>query len=231
VDEAEDESYSPPREIPPVLKPFLPVGRTLRDWWRELLVMSLASFVWFGLSLTIIGGPPAGAALYAMARAAALHEQPDRALFTASLRAYFGKSWLLGLVGLLGIILWVVDLSLFLQLAGGEGIIGWVGTVFICYVGLMWLQTLFYAWPMMVCRDDLTLLQLLRNGVVIALRYPIHNFIATIFMGLLFALAVYAPPMVVLVIPALVALLGVHNLLLLAPELVPEDSDALGIVG
>lgn len=166
-----------------------------------------------------------------MARAAALHEQPDKALFLASLRAYFVKSWLLGIIGLLGIILWVMDLNLYIQLAGGIEIVGFVGAVLIFYIGVVWIQTLFYAWPMMVCRDDLTLLQLLRNSVVMALRYPFHHFVAAAFMGLLLGLAVYAPPMVVLVIPALVSLLGVHYLLLLAPELVPEDSDALGVVG
>lgn len=219
------------REVSPAVRVFLPVGRTLADWWRELLVMSLASFVWFALSLTIIGGPPAAAALYSMARAGALHEQPDKALFLASLRAYFVRSWLLGLIGLLGIILWVMDLNLYIQLAGGVGIIGFVGAVLIFYIGVVWIQTLFYAWPMMVCRDDLTLVQLLRNSVVMALRYPLHNFVATVFMALLLALALYAPPMIVLVIPALVSLLGVHSLLLLAPELVPEDSDALHVVG
>jgi uncharacterized membrane protein YesL len=193
--------------------------------------MSLASFVWFALSLTIIGGPPAAAALYSMARAAALHEQPDKALFLASLRAYFGRSWLLGIIGLFGIILWVVDLTLYIQLAGGIEIVGFIGAVFIFYLGLIWIQTLFYAWPMMVCRDDLTIPQLLRNSVVMALRYPLHHFVAAIFIALLLALAFYAPPMVVLVIPALVSLLGVHYLLLLAPELVPEDSDALHVVG
>ena len=228
-----EEEDSPPlrREISPALRVFLPVGRTLGDWWRELLVLTLASFVWFALSLTIIGGPPAGAALYSMARAAALHEQPDRALFLASLRAYFGKSWLLALLGLFGIILWLLDLNLYIQLAGGIEIVGFLGAVFIFYIGLVWIQTIFYAWPMMVCRDDLTFAQLLRNSVVLALRYPIHNFVATIFVGLLLALAFYAPPMVVLVIPAFVSLLGIHYLLILAPELVPEDSDALQVVG
>ncbi len=67
--------------------------------------------------------------------------------------------------------------------------------------------------------------------MVMALRYPLHHLIVIVFMALLLALAFYAPPMVVLVIPALMSLLGVHYLLMLAPELVPEESEALQVVG
>lgn len=231
-EEAEvEQDAAPTRELPSALRPLLPVGRTIRDWWRELLIMGLASLAWFILSLTIVGGPPAGAALYTLARATALHEHPDIPLFVNALRAYFVRSWQLGAVGLLGTAVWLLDLFFYAGISGDLGAIGWLGAIFIFYVGLIWLLTLFYAWALMVCRDDLKLGQLLRNGFVVALRFPVHNFIAAFFLLLLGALAWYAPPLVVLVIPALVALLGLHNLYLVAEELVPKDVEALRIVG
>jgi uncharacterized membrane protein YesL len=72
----------------------------VRDWWGDLLVLGLASLAWSALTLTIIGGPPAGAALYAVARATSLHKHPDARLFAAAFQTYFVRSWLLGVIGL-----------------------------------------------------------------------------------------------------------------------------------
>jgi hypothetical protein len=227
----EEPEPPPPGPPPPWLKPVLPVGRAIRDWWRELLVNSLASLVWFGLSITIIGGPPAAAALYVTARAAILHESPDWRLFLAALRTYFMRAWVLALVGLVGIVIWFVDLQFYLGALGGQGVLGWAGAIFVIYVGVVWLQVLLYAWPIMVCRDDLRLPQLLRNGFIIALRFPFASFINSLFLALLLLASWYLPPLFVLVLPPIVALLGLHSLYLLVPELVPEDSQALSVVG
>ena len=228
--EEEFEPAPPRREAPRIFRPLLSVGRAIRDWWRDLLVLSLASLAWAALSLTIVGGPPAGAALFTTARATILHENPDTRLFLAALRVYFGRSWLLGAVGIAGLVIWAFDLDFYNSTFGQEGLLGPLGFIFIFYVGVVWLQTISYAWALLVSRNDLRLLQQLRNGALIALRYPFHNLISTLFIGALFALGIYFPPLYVLVIPPLVALLALHNTYLLAPELVPEDSEALSIV-
>ncbi len=219
-------------DVHPAAKPFVAIWRTIRDWWRELLVLTVTCFGWLVLSVTIIGWPPATTALYAMARATVLHEHPDLQLFVTSLRAYFGKSWRLGAIGLLGTLLWFLDLSLYLAMAGELGGLAWIGAVLILYIGVVWVQTLFFAWPMLVCRDDLAVRHLLRNGAILAMRYPVHNLIMTLFGGFLLWLTVfYAPPLIALATPALLALLGLHNLYLLAPELAPDDIEVLHVVG
>jgi len=212
------------------LRLVLPVGRTLGDWWREMLVLGVACFAWLLLSLTVIGGPPAGAALYAAARGTALHQHVDLRLFTTALRAYFLKSWMVGLVGLFGILFWWVDLTLYVNLLGGSSVLGWAGAIIIFYLGVIWLHTLSYAWSLMVCRDDLRLKQLLRNGLILSLRFPANTITTSIIAGVLLLGAIYVPPLIGLVIPALVALLGLHNLYLLAPELVPDDIEVLRVV-
>jgi uncharacterized membrane protein YesL len=227
----EEESPLPQRDLPGPLRPLLPVGRTIRDWWRDLLPLSLACFAWAALSLTVIGGPPAGAALFAMCRASILHEEPDTRLFVGALRAYFLKSWLLGLVSAAGIAIWVVDLMLYAGVATQAGLVGQLGLFAIIYVGVTWLQTLFYAWALLVCRPDLKLLQLLRNGMVLALRNPLQTYLNTLYIALVFVLGYALPALFVLLAPLHVALLGLHSLYVLAPELVPEDAEAFAIVG
>jgi uncharacterized membrane protein YesL len=202
----------------------------MRDWWRDLLVMTLASLAWVALSLTVIGGPPAGAALFAMARASALHESPDTALFLASLRAYFVRGWLLGLVGALGIAVWVADFYFYTGVLAQAGSIGLVGAALIAYIGVLWLQTLLYAWALLISRDDLRVGQLLRNGAIMALRFSTQTLVNTLFVAGLLGLSFYLPFIAVLALPAVAALVGVHTLYLIAPELVPEDSEALALV-
>jgi uncharacterized membrane protein YesL len=226
-----DESPPPRWEVPRAFRPLLPLGRTILDWWRDLFILSLACLAWGLLSLTVVGGPPAGAALYVMCRATILHEQPDVALFLAALRSYFIRSWLLGLVGVLGVAAWLVDLIFYTSLVAQGGLLAQFGALVIFYAGIIWLQTLFYAWSLMVCRPDLNTLQLLRNGVITTLRKPGTTFVDTSYIALLLAIAWALPPLLVLLIPVHVALLGLHSLYLLAPELVPEDAEALNIVG
>lgn len=213
-----------------MLRPLLPPWYAVRDWWRDLLVLTLASMAWVALSVTVVGGPPAGAALFAMARASALHEGPDTALFLASLRAYFARAWLLAIVGALGIAVWVADFFFYMSVLAHAGEIGLVGAVVIGYVGVLWLQTLLYAWALLMSRDDLRLMQLLRNGAIISLRFSTQTIINTIFVAGLLGLSFYLPFIAVLALPAIVALLGVHSLYAVAPELAPEDSNALAVV-
>jgi uncharacterized membrane protein YesL len=210
--------------------PLLAVGRTLRDWWRDLVVLGLACFAWGLLSLTIVGGPPAAAAVYVLARAAALHEQPDTGLFISALRTYFLRSWGLALVSVAGIAIWIMDLAFYLNLLGNLGIAGQLGAVAILYIGIVWLLTLFYAWPLMICRGDLKLAQVVRNAFVMALRFPGNSIVVSASLALLALASFVIPPLVILATPALIALLGFHNLVLVAPELAPDESEALDIV-
>lgn len=226
---APEEEFEEPkvRHVPP---PILALGRSIRDWWRDMYVMGISCLAWGLLSLTIVLGPPAWAAINVMARASALHEQPDAALFKLAIRTYFWRSWALGLVGLAGIIVWLVDLGFYINLLGGLGIAGWLGAVLIFYIGIAWMLTLVYAWQLLICRDDLKLHQILRNAALIALRFPAHSTLMGVVIFLLGLASFIVPALVVLVTPAIVALLGFHNLSLTAPELVPDEREAMGIV-
>ncbi|HET9495571.1 MAG TPA: hypothetical protein VFR15_15165, partial [Chloroflexia bacterium] len=131
----------------------------------------------------------------------------------------------------LGLALWWLDLLLYVSLAADGGAVAWAGWAIIFYMGIIWLHTLSYAWTLMVCRDDLRLLPLLRNGLLLTLRYPGHTIANSVVGGVFLLVAMYAPPLLGLILPALVALLGLHSLYMLAPELVPDDADMLRVVG
>ncbi len=226
----EDDVLPPRRELPEPLKPLLALVHTLNDWWRDLVVMSLASLAWTILSATVIAGPPAWAALYAMSRASALHEHPDIPLFIAAMRSYFFKSWLLAGVSILAAAIWAADLNFYLKFVQNIEALAWLGSVLFLYIGLVMLQTLFYAWPLLVCRDDLSVRQLLREGVLLALRYPLRNAISTLFIALMVLISIYLPPLIVLVLPAMISLLGFHNLYALDTDLVEDDNLAYNVV-
>ncbi len=87
---------------------------------------------------------------------------------------------------MLGSLIWWFDFNYYLVTLANAGLPGLLGSTLIFYVGVIWIQTLLYGLALIPCRDDLKLPQLLRNGAIIALRYPLHNAIFTIFIGLLF---------------------------------------------
>jgi len=111
------------------------------------------------------------------------------------------------------------------------GIFATFGTLLLLYIVVMWLQTLSYAWTMLITRSDLKLGQMLRNGALISFRYPFHNLLSSAFIALLLYASVLLPPLIILVIPPVWALLMLHNLYLLAPEIVPQDAQGLSLVG
>jgi uncharacterized membrane protein YesL len=214
----------PRRAVPRPVMPLVPLGRALRDWGSNILILSMSVVLWVLLSFTIVGGPPAGAALFCVARAVVLHEGPDLRLFFKSLRAYFWRSWQLALAGLLGLLILVADLKVYPSMVDPGGFFSTVVGIIVLYVGLMWLTTLFYAWPLLVSREDFNLVHLLRNGFVIAARYPANSLISVAFIALLLFATYFLPPIGVIIMPALVPLLALNNLYALVPGLVPKDS-------
>jgi uncharacterized membrane protein YesL len=225
-----EEEPPPERELPAYVRPILPIGRAVHDWWRELFILTVSSIVWGILVITVIGLAPATAALMVVARAAALHEGPTLRLFFTAFRAYFARSWLVGIVQILSIVIILFDFPFYYSFASQGGFFAPLGALFLLYIALSWLQTLYYAWAMLVTRTDLSLGQMLRNGALITLRYPFHHLLSGAFLALLLFAGSILPPLLILALPPIWALLALHNLYLLAPEIVPEDVEGLSIV-
>ena len=74
---------------------FLPktLARAIALWWREFAFLLLLNFIWLLAQVTIVFGPPATAALAAIADRVADGELIDFRDFWEALRANFGAAW------------------------------------------------------------------------------------------------------------------------------------------
>src|SRR5439155_18239503 len=83
-----------------MLEAFKVVGRAFAAWWGEWPLLMLLNLAWLALQIPIVTGPPATAAMYAMARRVADGEVVGPRQAWHSLRAMFWPAWGWGAVNL-----------------------------------------------------------------------------------------------------------------------------------
>ncbi|HMA33132.1 MAG TPA: DUF624 domain-containing protein [Chloroflexia bacterium] len=191
----------------------------VQDWWYGLIPFAVLNLVWLGCVATVVAGPPATAALFVVARDAAIGQGAEPSTFFYALRRYFWRSWGLGLVSAAGTFLFVFDLYYYADRLAGTGIAFNVGVFFLVYVLLVWLEFLLMAWPLLVNHPAMGLRHVLRNAAIVTLRTPGANFGLAAIVVLLTLFSIWFSPFVGLGLGALVALLAQHYLHIQAPVL------------
>jgi hypothetical protein len=198
----------------------------LRDWWAELLVLSLANVVWLVLLLLVIPAPPATAAMFVLARGAMLRQYLTLPDLLAAMRQFFVRSWLLAIISWLGVLIGVVDLIFYGQVI--SGVLGTAGSILLLYMLAVWCQAQCYAWAQLVLRPDLSLWHIQRNGLILTARHPVFGLVLLGVLLVLTIVCVAVPPLFGLAVMALWALFCVEALARLVPELLdPEDQARL----
>ena len=97
--------------------------RAAQDWYYGLIPFGVMNFFWLLSVLTVVAGPPATAAMLAVARDAATEQGGEPRLFFPYVKQYFWRAWKFGLVTLLGSIILVGDIQYYADLR-------WAGTSF-----------------------------------------------------------------------------------------------------
>src|SRR5216683_1221340 len=82
------------------------VGRAFSLWWGELLLLTVLNLAWLVLQIPIVTGPPATAAIYAIARRIADGELVGAKDAWLSLRQMFWPAWGWGLLnGIMAVVI------------------------------------------------------------------------------------------------------------------------------
>lgn len=193
--------------------------RTVQDWWYGLIPFAILNLVWAVAVVTVVAGPPATAAMLAVARDAAIGQGVEPSNFFFYLRRLFWRAWALGLITLLGSVVFVTDLFFYADRLSGNALLLQIGIFFLLYVLLVWLEFLLIAWPLLVNQPAMELRHVLRNAGIVALRWPGANFGLALIVILLCLFSLYFAPAVGLALAAIVALLTQHYLHVQAPVL------------
>ena len=193
--------------------------RAANDWYYGLIPFSIMNFLWLVSVLTIVGGPPATAAILAVARDALVSQGGEPRNFLPYMKQYFWRAWGLGLVSFLGTAILVTDMAFYADVMSGDPVLANAGILFLVYVLIVWLEFLLLAWPLMVNQLEMPLRHVIRNAAILTLRVPMPNFGLALLVITLYVLSVLVAIVFALAFTAFVSLLVQHYLYLQAPVL------------
>lgn len=174
-----------------------------RIFWRRMGIMVTANLLWLLLSLPIVTWPAATAGLFALVRQVVqeeLGEAPRDARladFWAGFRQHGLRGTLLALLDLAGLTAIVVALAFYLQSPAEP--LRWLSGP-IAMIGLVWLMAQIYLFPLLIQRATSSPLEVLREALLTAIRYPLSS------LSLLLTSLVVAVPAVILAGPVLLVL-------------------------
>lgn len=213
------------------MKAFYIMGRALKGVYDELFLCVFLSVAWWiatipalvviwlaimlipsGWGILILGIPilivaliPSAAAtngLTLVANRAANYKRVDSSFFWEGARARIRGSWLLyvisiGIPLLLGVNIWFYFVA--------EGYWRFLGIFFIWLLILAFMMGQ-YVFPLYWQQDEPDIRLVLRNAVLLALRYPLYTFLLLIFQIVMVALSAAITLPLFLLVPAAVAM-------------------------
>ncbi len=205
------------RRTPNALR--LAFSRAVQDWFYELIPFAIMNLFWLVLVLTVVAGPPATAAMLAVARDSAVGQGGEPRMFFFYVRRFFWRAWGLGLITLLGTVILTSDLNFFAGALSGVPAVFNMGIFFLLYVLVVWIEFLLIAWPLMVDHPEMPITNVLRNAAIVTLRVPGANLGLAVLVILLLVLSFAFGVLLALAFAAVVALLAQHYLHYQAPLL------------
>ena len=206
------------------------IGRAFGAWWREWPLLILLNVLWLLLQVPIVTGPPATAAMYAMARRVADGEVVGPRQAWQSLRELFWPAWGWGLANA---VILVVVVGNFMAYGSAPGL-GWAALRLAWgSIAALWFAINLFYWPFWLAQTDRRMVTTLRNALLLFLKAPAFGLtlLAVCAALALLSIAVTLPLAAALV--SWLALLGVLGVdaALRRPDLVeptaPTELDAL----
>jgi uncharacterized membrane protein YesL len=181
------------------------IFRAVVHWWDDWFGLAGISLVWTLCWATVVLGPPATFAIYAMESRYIRGDRPALREMVALGRRYFVKSWLWMLANLLVILGLVSNWQFYSRFEGS-----WVGLVQFLTLVLsgLWLLTQWYAVPYFVIQEKSSLRLAWRNGLFTVLAAPGYTLVLVLFAAVVGLVSTVAIAPLVLGGLAFIAILG-----------------------
>lgn len=163
---------------------------------------------WWLAPLLAIPAGPATAALASVARRSARDLHADRGIFLGGLRLYWRQALALGAVSMLILALLLLNMVFYLSQASGA--VRWLGFLW-AYLTLFWAGAQIYLFAVLVGLQVPNVWGAYRLAAAMALANPLFSLLAVVLVAILTALSVVLTVALVLLWPALMALVGEHS--------------------
>ncbi len=209
------------------MKAFLVMGRSLKALYDELFLWVWLSALWWLGTFLIVTAAPVTLGLNRAANRVANYKRVDSSFFFESARQYIGRSWFLYALTILLYAGVLINIIFYLNSAAAWMNI--LGIVFIWILVLLMMSSQYF-FPLFWQQDDPSIKMILRNGVLIAIRYPLYTFLMLIFQIVLLVVSIVTVLPIFLLLPAAIivsanfALVGALQEMDLAPQ--PPQVDA-----
>jgi len=172
---------------------------SFRLWWDETWMLMAFNFLWFLLQIPIVTGPPATAAMYAIARRIADEGIVEFHHGVEAFRQTFLAAWKWGAINLIIIVVVATNFLVYQNVPGtGWAIIRTIWAV----VTLVWLLLNQFYWPLWLVQENRSMRNTLSNCMVILARYPGMTISLAIICAILIAASI------LLILPLLIFLMS-----------------------
>lgn len=185
------------------MKAFIVMGRTLKAAYEELFLCVFLSLVWWAGTLLVVTAAPATLGLHRVANRMANYQRVDSGFFWEAARQNIGRGWLLYLINVLLPVAVGFNIWFYLQSPAT-----WMRIIAIAWLWILLVVTMMlqYLFPLFWQQDEPSLKLVLRNALLLALRYPLYTFLMLLFQVVLIVICVGTTLPAVLLMPALIAI-------------------------
>jgi uncharacterized membrane protein YesL len=185
---------------------FSIIGQALRLWWGEFMLLIFFNLFWLALQIPIVTGPPATAAMYAIARQLADGELIEPRHGLEALRRMFVPAWVWGAINLL--IVGVLAGNFWLY----QSATGWLWTGLRLAWGLIalgWFAVNLFYWPFWLAQEKKSPQLALRNSFLFLAKKPALALTLMLISALLIVVSVLTTLPLGAALMAWLALIGV----------------------
>lgn len=189
-----------------MIKAFYVIGRAIALWWREFILLTLFNLAWLALQVPIVTGPPATAAMYALARRVVDAEWMGPLDGWLALRQMFLPAWKWGAVNLvIGLVL-VVNFLAYWEAPG----LGWMILRLLWgAIALVWFAINLFYWPFWLVQSDRRMMTTARNSLLLLVKRPAFGLTLAVISASLVVVSLLTVLPLVAVLMSWLGLIGV----------------------
>ncbi len=184
------------------MKAFRVMGRVFKATYDELFLVVGLSVAWWVGTLLVLTAPMTTAGVQNVANRIANYKRSNFDFFWEGARSHIGRGVLLYLLLILTPPLISFSIWFYFDRQGWLMLFG----VLMAWVLLIFLMGGQYFFPLYWQQDEPNLKLILRNGLLLAVRYPLYTLLMLLFQVLLIALSFTLVVPVVLLMPGMIAL-------------------------
>ena len=184
------------------MKAFRVMGRVFKATYDELFLVVGLSVAWWVGTLLVLTAPMTTAGVQNVANRIANYKRSNFDFFWEGARSHIGRGVLLYLLLILTPPLISFSIWFYFDRQGWLMLFG----VLMAWVLLIFLMGGQYFFPLYWQQDEPNLKLILRNGLLLAVRYPLYTLFMLLFQVLLIALSFTLVVPVVLLMPGMIAL-------------------------